>query len=76
MNKRPPSTKILDETEKEAMLQGLKAEKLRLENEIETMSISRYTNRANAQYMAIVEKMKKVEDSIKVLSRKKFIYKE
>jgi hypothetical protein len=40
------------------------------------MSVSHYTQRAKNQYMDFVEKVEMIDQSIKVLGRKKFIMKE
>ena len=40
------------------------------------MSVTHYTQRAKNQYMNFVERVNKIDESIKVMDRKKFVMKD
>ena len=76
MNKRPSGTKILQNEDRAALVSALEAKKQELELKQQKMSVARYTQRAKNQYMRFVEDVQGIEESLKVLQRKKFVMKE
>ncbi|TNV76911.1 hypothetical protein FGO68_gene12533 [Halteria grandinella] len=73
LNKRPPGTRILVGNEKDQILEQLLKQKHDLETKQQSMSVTHFTQRARNQYMDYVAQIKTLDDSIKVLQRKRFI---
>ena len=66
----------MQESERLALLQALQDEKEQLLESQQRMSVTHYTQRAKNQYMNFVERVNKIDESIKVMDRKKFVMKD
>lgn len=73
MNKRPRGTALLEEPEKLQIIDSLKKQHSALETAQTRMSVTHYTQRARNQYADFIHQTQGLEDSMKVLQRKKFV---
>lgn len=71
MNKRPQGTRVLSAKEHRETLDILLNRKQELANQIEQMSVTLYTTRAQNQMRGFVKRMQEVDEALTVFERQK-----
>ena len=64
---------MLVDTERQSLMEQLKKQHHDLESAQMKMSVTHYTQRAKNQYLDFVHKTQELEESMKVLERKRFV---
>jgi ATP-dependent helicase/DNAse subunit B len=73
MNKRPPGTRVLSAKEHSETLESLLRRKQELAEQIEHMSVTLYTTRAQNQLRGFVQRMEEVDHAIQIYERQRVI---
>mgnify|MGYP003344980417 CR=1 FL=1 len=73
MNKRPRGTTLLEDQDRLKLIDELKKKQQDLETAQARMSVTHFTQRAKNQYVDFVHKTQALEDSLRILERKRFV---
>lgn len=76
MNKRPPGTRVLTAKEHKSTLDVLQRHKSDLSQQIEHISVTLYTTRAQNQMRGFVQRMDEVDSALDIYDRRRVVIKD
>jgi len=72
-NKRPPGCEVVHDWDRKATIRTLELERRKLEEQLEKMPVSLFTERAKQQRNQLIARLEEVESGLKVFTRKKVL---